>query len=67
MALLVIDKLTDSQLRDLLIRLDCNDEVDVLSNEADWLERTIYRHQGTFTVQQRAEAGRLLKKYRRWL
>ena len=55
---------TDNQLLERLRRLDDAIEIDVSSEEADFLELVCFKLKGSMSAEQREEARRLLRRYR---
>lgn len=56
--------LNDEQIRDLLLKIDLSDEIRVTTLEAEFLEETLFKRGGEWSVEQRAEAARIAEKYR---
>ena len=53
----------DKELRERLKELDDAADVDVTSEEADFLEQVCFKQRSALTERQRQTAKRLLKKY----
>ncbi len=59
--------LNDEQIRDLLLKIDETEEVRVTTLEAEFLEETLFKRGGEWSVEQRAKAAKIAEKYRHQL
>lgn len=55
---------TDVEIREELKIIDANEDVDVSSWEADFIEHVVFKYAGTLSDKQRHKAEQLIEKYR---
>lgn len=56
-------KLNDTEIREQLKAIDEDDDVDVTSWEADFIDSIVYQYKGWLTAPQRTTAIKIIEKY----
>lgn len=53
----------DEDMREYLIRIDVHEDILLGQWETNWMENSVYKFKGLWSVEQRATAYRIVRKY----